>query len=160
MKFKDYAEAEEPALEVFKLCLDAVFDPDDGTTEHLERLSPEARFVYLLWCFDGEVHNGGFDQLFFNSLGDHCAEILSNLRAIGASRSAELLAQAMIWFPDASPSPIRAERWKQLSPFEDDEHYHASLDALDNAFYKYEDNLVELLHHYVRQHPEAKVMSI
>ncbi|MGU5551610.1 DMP19 family protein [Aeromonas hydrophila] len=44
-------------------------------------MNPEAQLVYLLWYFYGEVHNGGFDQLFFNSLGDHCLEILAGLKS-------------------------------------------------------------------------------
>ena len=72
LKFSHYANNEEPAFDVFTECHKIVFKGSDGNTEYLERLSEEAKLVYLIWCFDGEVHNGGFDQLFFNSLGNHC----------------------------------------------------------------------------------------
>jgi len=157
VKFKDFSNADEPALEIFNVCLDTVFDEGDGNTEHLDRIGPEARLVYLLWCFDGEVHNGGFDQLFFNSLGDHCFEILEGLRKVGAPISAQLLEQAMAWFPDSKPSSDREERWQQLEPFEDDEKYEAQLGELDDKFYKYEDNLAELLHKYVRDNLAANI---
>lgn len=157
MKFKDYSSVDEPALEVFNVCLDVVFDGGDGNTEYLDRISPEARLVYLLWCFDGEIHNGGFDQLFVNSLGDHCFEILEGLRKVDAQISAQLLEQAVSWFPDSKPASDREERWKQLKPFEGDEKYESALGDLDDKFYKYEDNLVELLHKYVRDNLDASI---
>jgi len=157
VKFRDYSNADEPALEIFNLCLKTVFDEDDGNTEHLDRIGPEARLVYLLWCFDGEVHNGGFEQLFFNSLGDYCFEILEGLHKIGAQVSAQLLEQAMAWFPGSKPSSDRGERWQQLESFKEDENYEAQQGELDDEFYKYEDNLAELLHKYVRENPGVSI---
>jgi len=152
MKFSEFIEREEPAYEVFDQSMNIVFDKDDGNIEYLERISKEARLVYLLWCFDGEIHNGGFDQLFFNSLGDHCSEILDSLQFVGAVKSVELLKKAMAWFPNSLPSTDREKRWQQMEPYEDDEEYEEALDQLDDQFYKYEDNLAELLNQYVRQH--------
>jgi len=153
--FSDFADNEEPAFGVFNTCHKIVFAGSDGNTEYLERLGPEARLVYLLWCFDGEVHNGGFDQLFFNSLGDHCFEILEGLQKLKATNSSALLKKAMRWFPGSQPSIDRKVRWKQLEPYEGDEKYEASLNELDTEFYKYEDNLAELLHNYVRANKGA-----
>ena len=157
MKFKDYAKTEEPALEIFSVTLDRVFDEGDETTEHLDRIGSEARLVYLLWCFDGEILNGGFDQLFFNSLGDHCFEILDSLCEVGALVSSKLLRKAMTWFPESRPSPDREERWRQLEPFREDVKYEEALNELDDKFYEYEDNLAELLHTYVRDNLEASI---
>jgi hypothetical protein len=155
--FGDLIDNEEPALNVFEHCHEIVFAGSDGNTEFLERISPEARMVYLLWCFDGEVHNGGFDQFFFNSLGDHCSEILDGLRKIKANNSLSLLEKAIGWFPDSNPSKDREERWKQLEPYEDNEQYETALDNLDTEFYQYEDNLSELLHNYVKKNGLVKI---
>ncbi|WP_020407206.1 DMP19 family protein [Hahella ganghwensis] len=159
MKFADFSHYDEPASEVFNVCLEIVFAGSDGNTVYLERLGPDARLVYLLWCFDGEVHNGGFDQLFFNSLGDHCLEILESLKKIGADKSAILLEKAMRWFPESRPSANREKRWKQLEPFENDENYQSDLDQLDAEFYKYEDNLGELLQQFVRANRNSLLYS-
>lgn len=157
MKFSDLSENEEPAYDLFNACLEIVFSGSDGNTEYLDRIGSEARLVYLLWCFDGEVHNGGFDQLFYNSLGDHCLEILDGLKKIKALKSASLLEKALRWFPESNPSTNQEERWKQLEPYEDHEEYESDLDKLDTEFYKYEDNLAGLLHNYVRSNKDAKV---
>ncbi|ABD82342.1 DMP19 family protein [Saccharophagus degradans] len=157
MKFSDFSENEEPAFDLFNACHEIVFAGSDGNTEYLERIGSEARLVYLLWCFDGEVHNGGFDQLFFNSLGDHYLEILDGLKIIGALKSAELLEKALRWFPESGPSTNREKRWAQLEPYENNEEYESDLDELDTEFYKYEDNLAGLLHNYVRANKGAKV---
>lgn len=66
MHFSDFSDNEEPAFDVFHACHEIVFTGSDGNTEYLEWINPEAQLVYLLWYFYGEVHNGGFDQLFFN----------------------------------------------------------------------------------------------
>ncbi len=126
MKFAELSEGDDPAFEVFKACHEIVFDDSDGNTEFLERIGPEARLVYLLWCFDGEVHNGGFDQLFCNSLGNHCLEILEGLKKVNARKSYELLKKAIRWFPESWPDSDREQRWKQLERYVDDEKYASS----------------------------------
>jgi hypothetical protein len=69
MRFSDVLQREDPAYAIFTSALETVFDADDAVTEHIDRLSAEARLVYLVWCLDGEIHNVGFDQFFYNSLG-------------------------------------------------------------------------------------------
>ncbi|UYB52335.1 DMP19 family protein [Xanthomonas sp. AM6] len=159
MRFADAAKQDDPAEAVFMAAHALVFDKGDGITEHIDRLSPEARLVYLLWCFDGEVHNGGFDQLFTNSLGNHCVEILGHLQTVGASKSHALLSKAVSWFPNASPSGDRRVRWSQRESFSDTPEYEAEMDRLDAEFYRYEDNLGSLLNSYVAQHPDASIRA-
>lgn len=158
MQFSDYQKADEPALDVFNNCLDIVFD-EDGCTEHINRITDKAKVVYLLWSFDGEIHNGGFDQLFYNSLGDHCSQILNALKLINAHKSTELLEAALKWFPNSSPSSDRSLRWEQLKSYEENDEYIDALDKLDTEFYKYEDNLGELLHSFVRDNPDSKIYA-
>ena len=159
MKFSELLDREQPAYEVFSLALDAVFDEGDGCTEHIDRLSKEARLVYLLWCFDGEIHNGGFDQLFVNSLGNHCLEIHDGLLTIEANNSLFLLKQAMAWFPNSSPSPDRQERWNQHEKFCEKEEYLVKVDSLDKEFYEYKDNLTSRLDEYVKSNQNAAIKA-
>ena len=157
MRFSDALDEDEPAYEIFMAAMDTVFDEGDGITEYIDRLSREARLVYLLWSFEGEIHNGGFDQLFVNSLGNHCHEILDHLKEVGAARSHALLLRAMSWFPGSSPARDRAERGTQLDAFSEDPRYEAEMDRLNAEFYKYEDDLAALLNSYVGRHPDATV---
>ncbi len=159
MKFEELVNSSEPALELFGACHDHVFDEDNDEEEYLDRIGKEARLVYLLWCFDGEIHNGGFDQFFFNSLGNHSSEILDYLKQINATKSALLLTKAMEWFPQSNPSSDREKRWVQLEKYEDNESFENSLNALDAEFYKYEDNLAQLLHEYVKENPKAEIYA-
>jgi hypothetical protein len=159
MRFSDALERDEPAYEVFRAALDTVFDKGDGVAEHIDRLSGEARLVYLLWCLDGEVHNGGFDQLFTNSLGNHSLEILEHLLTVGATNSHRLLARAISWFPNSSPSQDRKERWLQRESFSGDTTYQAEIDRLDAEFYEYKDDLASLVNAYVAQHPDASIRA-
>jgi hypothetical protein len=159
MTFGDVAGFEQPSLEVFQRTMEVVFDQDDGNTEHLERLTPEARLVYLLWCFDGEIQNGGFDQLFVNSLGDHSLEIQAGLKLLGAHEAHRLLTEAMSCFPDAHPAEDREQRWEQQEAFADDPAYAQRVDALSSAYYEGADNLPQLLDDYVRAHPDARITA-
>ncbi|MCJ8313212.1 MAG: DMP19 family protein [Pseudomonadales bacterium] len=157
MKFSHYANNEEPAFDVFTKCHEIVFKDSDGNTEYLDRLSEEAKLVYLIWCFDGEIHNGGFDQLFFNSLGNHCEEILKYLKLINANKSIELLQKSIKWFPNNLPPSNRAKRQILVLALEDNEEYQDEMEELDSIFYEYEDNLAELLNKYVKSNSQANI---
>ena len=155
MHFKEFSQFEEPAFELFKRAHKLVFDKSDGNTEYLERLSPEARLVYQVWNFDGEIHNGGFDQLFVNSLGDHCTEILSYLNKLGASNSERHLRSAMANFPNGLVPTSRTQRLEIWLPISDNDAVQDIFGALNQEFYQYKDNLAKLLHDFVRSNPKA-----
>ncbi len=157
MNFKELSTSEEPASKVFELAHKLVFDDGDGNTEHLERLSAEARLVYQVWNFDGEIHNGGFDQLFVNSLGDCCDEIQSYLKQLGATNSERLLASAMAKFPNGIVPQDRSQRWEVWHPISNNEDVQDTLEALNQEYYQYEDDLTELLNGFVRSKPNARV---
>lgn len=156
MHFSDVLEQQDPAYAIFTSALKIAYDADDAVTEHIDRLSPEARLVYLVWSLDGEVHNGGFDQFFYNSLGDHWEELLSHLDTIGAVTSKRLLTQAISIFPDSTPAKSREERVKQLKSLDDTE-VEALLSDLDEQFWKYEDNLAHRVSEFVSKHPNATI---
>jgi hypothetical protein len=67
--------------------------------------TPEKVFV-CVWGLEGEVNNGGFDQYYFNSSGDHALDAEESLKAIGAKHTAQLVKQANALFGASSPSPI------------------------------------------------------
>jgi len=159
MQFQHYFDLEDPAYEIFRVALDIVYDKEDSCTEHIERLTKECRLVYLLWCFNGEIHNGGFDQLFTNSLGNHCLEILQGLTVVEAKVSHDLLRKAICWFPDSSPSTDRRERWNQHEVFSEQQAYQTHIDQLAEQFYKDEDKLADLITGYVMQHGSAFIIG-
>ncbi|HEX7901412.1 MAG TPA: DMP19 family protein [Planctomycetota bacterium] len=114
-------------------------------------LSPAERVVYCAYFLDAEVHNGGFDQFFFNSQGNLAAETLDALRAIGAPKSAGFLRQACDAFAPEEPSPDRDVRWTQMDrvPKELREGWH----ALDTLYYDCGERVPELVYAYIEAHP-------
>jgi hypothetical protein len=111
-------------------------------------ITEDQRHFYAIWCLDADVNNGGFDQYFFNSAGDYCADALLGLRAIGAERAADILAQALALFPGPGPSPEREARQLQLERFTESEQ--EALEDLNNQFYERADDLERLLAQHAR----------
>jgi hypothetical protein len=86
-----------------------VYSDDD-----YRRLARRDRYLWDIEWFEAEIMNGGMDQYFSNSAGDHIAECLEALDAIGARLSYQLLKKACSLFPAGRPSPTREIRQKQL----------------------------------------------
>ncbi|MGJ8654155.1 MAG: DMP19 family protein [Opitutaceae bacterium] len=70
-----------------------------------------------------EVHNGGFNQYFFNSAGDDWKVIYSAMEKSEDIKGLEKFSKILSIFPNSSPSENREERWKQLDALGEDEQY-------------------------------------
>jgi hypothetical protein len=105
-----------------------------------------------IWALEAEVNNGGFSQYFFNSSGETAEFVAEALDTIGASNTAAICRRAIAAaFPAGlppDPAAIRSAASDVSDKTED------KLNALDNEFYRYPDNLTELLFAYVSKHPE------
>ena len=100
-----------PAEEaVRKLCgeLDG-FEP-----ENYQKLSTREKSVWNVFWFNAEVMNGGIDQYFYNSAGDHAVDCLAALETIGATESVKLLKCGCTRFPNGTPHTDRETRQQQL----------------------------------------------
>lgn len=99
--------------------------------------------VELVDRLDAEVNNGGFDQFFFNSSGDHAIETIQALKHVGAIRTAELVQLACDRFPQGSPpaeiSTRRTLMLESVSPDAD------AFEDLDSRFYEYDEPLLDLI---------------
>jgi hypothetical protein len=157
MNFSEAGKSEEPAIAVYDAVNNIIFD-EDGT-EHLERVSKEAKLIYVLCCFEGEIHNGGFASFFFNSSGDYTFDILEGLKYFEAESYNSCLRKAISWFPDKEPSKKREVRWNQMEPFEDDENFQSEMSEVESEFYKCRDNLIEKMDAYVTSNPQFSIMS-
>lgn len=154
MKFSEFVGSDEPAFEVSRKVYDIIVD-EDRSHEHLERVSTEARLVYHLVTFDGEIHNGGFNLVFESSLGNYCDELLSGLNKVGARNSARLLKSAMSHFPGSKvPSDYNA-RLEAWLPIVESGDVEEALFQLDDEFYADKDKLIGLLDDYVRSNKGA-----
>ena len=114
---------------------------------HYHRLTKPEQIFFCIWELESQVNNGGFHQYFFNS-GEYTNETVEALKEIGALYTAGILQNACEVFPDSKvPKEIKIRHDLLLAIGKEKEDY---LDELDNTFYKYEDNLSELLYEYVQ----------
>lgn len=122
-------------------------------TSYSEDLSPLNEWeltVYFVEELQSEVMNGGFDQYFINSSGDHWQEAVTACEAIGAIQTAELLRKASQAYGCELPKD-REEREEAIESNAKD-GYDEELSALDSIFYAYEENVDALIFDYCQQH--------
>jgi len=119
-------------------------------TDGYPSLTVHERTVHCVWWLEVEVNNGGFDQYFFNSAGDHALDAVAALKRIGASSAAVILRRAIAVFEPETPSEDRFVRQAQLAKLTDTQL--ELLNTLDDEFYAYPDDIEGLLEAYVRTH--------
>ena len=90
------------------------------------------KILYNICKFESEMNNGGFDQYFLNDQKDLHKTLVSDLQTIKADRTSQLGEKAI-------------EAKESLSEEEAEEMF----DELDSKFYKYEDDLSQLLADYL-----------
>jgi hypothetical protein len=118
-----------------------------------EHLTQPQKVFLCIWGLEAEVNNGGFDQFYFNGQGNHAVDIVTSLQAIGAMHTAGLVKATNDLFGPSGPSVDRYKRQEQL--FGLSVEATKKMAASDEEFYKYKDNLEELLEAYVIKHSES-----
>src|SRR5438093_490965 len=108
----------------------------------------ERRLVAVHWLH-GEVHNGGFDQYFFNSAGNDSKAALEGLREMGAPAAAALLERAMGVFPGGQPPLDRQERQQVMDKVRTQSKsvWH----QCDDEFYELKEGLTRLSLAYAKK---------
>ena len=117
------------------------------------QLSPQEQVFVAIWELESDVNNGGFHQYFSNSTGDTARHAAPSLEAIGAAKMAAIVKEAVQVFGPLGPSAardIRQEQLADLSPLA-----LQTLERLTTEFFRYPDNLTELLFAYVELHKPA-----
>ena len=113
-----------------------------------DELSEKDQVLVTIWGLEADINNGGFDQYFFNSSGDHAFFAERALRIIGAHRMADIVARAVALFGDAGVPRDRDERQDLLLDHVGVEN-EDELDALDTEFYDYPDDISALVEAYL-----------
>ena len=120
----------------------------------LTTLSPAEQVFVCVYELEREVNNGGFDKFLRNSPGRYATETIQALIAIGATAMAAIARDAVsLAFPDGHVPSDQEERAAVLDAAADT--LNDELEALDERFYKYPDNLTELLFGYVLENKES-----
>src|SRR5262249_39553084 len=98
----------------------AVMNSCDEKAERvgLAALTNIGRVVVLVSRGNLEIELGGLSAFFYNSAGDHAADTVSALEAVGAQQAATVLRTAMAKYPGGSSPTNRELRypgWQQVS---------------------------------------------
>ncbi|MFN7140235.1 MAG: DUF4375 domain-containing protein [Limisphaerales bacterium] len=120
--------------------------------EQLSRLTDVEQNIIGVRLLIDQVNNGGFSQYFFNSSGDHIEETFRGLQAIKAPETEALLRKAIQVFGRGGPSPNRDKRMGQMEKFSS--KADAQLDALNDAFFKDNENREAKLELYIAEQSE------
>ena len=124
--------------------------------DNMETLNDEQRVIYITQALEMEVNNGGFAQFFFNSDGCFGNELVFSFEKIGAMKTAELCKKAISIYGDEVPTD-RDERENILTPDDEkeEERIEEILSECDDAFFEYEDDLVELNYQFIINNKES-----
>ena len=113
--------------------------------------SADQQVFSAIWELESQVNNGGFAQYFQSADGHTANAAPSALRAIGAAKCADIVGRALaVVTADRLPDDQSA-REQLIESL--DESAQAALNALDREFFRYPDNLTDLLFEYVRLRP-------
>ena len=115
--------------------------------EYIEKLSNAEKAFFLVFQLEGEINNGGFSQLFYNSSGDFAGDTAAALREIGAYKVAEIYGRALAACGGTLPKN-RDIRKTMLDAVITDE-INEILTRCDAEFYEYPDDLVELNYKFI-----------
>jgi hypothetical protein len=115
-----------------------------------KKLTSTEKIIFCVENLEREVNNGGFSQFFINSSGDYCEETLEALRTINAQKTLSLFEKSLYVFMNNKPSKNRDKRISELEKA--GEKADVLLYKLDQEFYKYEDNIEQLLLEYITYH--------
>ncbi|WP_282162143.1 DMP19 family protein [Ulvibacterium marinum] len=104
----------------------------------------ESQITFLIIeNLEREINNGGFNQFYWNSSGDYANETAEALEKIGAKKTAGIVKKANSEFNNGIVPQDKDKRYAALEKIE--EKARENWKNCNAQFYKYEDNITELL---------------
>jgi Domain of unknown function (DUF4375) len=119
----------------------------------MSSLSKPQQTFLLVWCFGGEVDNGGFEQFFCNSMGDESLPTVQALYDVGAHEAARLLQRANEVFGPHGPPTDLDQRNEALSNL--DEESQLSLELINQEYFLTREDQLLLLEQFVAKNQNA-----
>jgi hypothetical protein len=135
---------------VFDSISEKVSWDDEALIEILMALNESRRAIFVIWCLDGQVNNGGFNQFYFNSTGRLANLIPPAMKLIGAIKLADLVNRANKTY-EAENSIITYHQDGTLEGFSKS-YEENPLNKFDSEYYNLceTENLEQLQINYVR----------
>jgi hypothetical protein len=154
--FGDFFHLDDPPYEIYLAALQTV-RRDEERGERLERLAPECRTAYVLWCYGGDVESAGFGSYIADASPGWLAEVLAGLEALGAQNQEAALRRALRWVPEALFTEDRELSRRRYVALCEREDFQREEEELRDAFYADWEELYRLIGEYVRAHPDARI---
>lgn len=122
--------------------------------EGISVLTEAEQTVYLAILMEAEVHNGGFEQYFYNSSGNHANKVAGALKKLNALQLAGICERALAIFGDSVP-----ENWDQRNEvfdelLQDDPRVLEVILECNYTFFECEENLTDLCYEYIMKHKD------
>lgn len=144
----DYEIDINTVIDIFTELVDRI----DEEEPDLNALNEYERTIFVTQTLESEVNNGGFIQFFDNAGGALADETVPAFKRIGAEKTAAICKKALDALGQALPADWE-ERRALLDKIVDD-RVGELLEACDDAFYEYPDDLEALNVAYVRKNAE------
>ena len=130
---------------------------DEELDQKLSTLPEIVRYSYLIYQYEAEINNGGFDQFFFNSIGYEAFEIQKALDFFGLKKNKEILDKAI----ELLKTKIDLKDYKKLSATRElpTEDFEDELNKLDASFYAYPENIKETINSFLDKNREKLVTN-
>jgi len=138
----------DPARIYWSALVKRVFATEDG----FARLSASEQKYYVACCLQGEIYNGGLEQYFTNSAGEHYERAVAVLEELEAPASLELLRKAKRLLFEHEPVPVDMSTRRLLIDRTASKGRTEQLDALDAAYYEDPDELDDRILQFARRH--------
>jgi catechol 2,3-dioxygenase-like lactoylglutathione lyase family enzyme len=132
----------------------AFADHHDGDLRTaLDLLSPAFRAVYATWSLEAEVHNGGFNQYFWNTAGAFASDAVAGFHLLGRPVVGDLVLRALeLWQDDQDRlAPLQAR--DSVEAFSES-YTESPLNELDREFGAHCSDLSAARIHFVRKSPQ------
>jgi len=129
------------------LAIDTYINEKSKYGENIEKLNSCQKTFLFIENLEREINNGGFNQFYFNSSRDFSQETLDALLEIKAQKTAKIVKKANSEFKNGIVPKDRIERLNELELIE--EKAEETWNKCDSDFYKYVDNIAELLIDFV-----------
>ncbi len=125
---------------------------DEELDAKLKKLPLAIKYTYLIYTYECEINNGGFDQFYFNSIGYEVFEIQKGLDFFGLNKNKALLDKSI----ELLKQKIDISKYYELSskrelPTEDFEN---EFSELDSQFYDYPENIKDIINEYLDKRRE------
>jgi hypothetical protein len=135
---------------LFWALIERMWHADVDEHVRMRLATPGQRALYTItWCFR-EVANGGFNQFFYNTGGNHTDVIRNALRELGADEHADAFETALTAFP-RSNVPVEVEVRRALLESIPKNRRLAVFEPVEKTFFN-EENIWPFFREYVEKH--------